>query len=123
MHVRLASEARRPFSEPEWQHGGGSDTTVVLTLCEACPLADEIGRPQSRMKKMLAMNMSRNVPARALILAEFECSILAEKARSGAPSSIEAVFLEVSCGRGRGRGHERGHGRGSRRRGRQKRGW
>jgi len=56
MHVRLASEARRPFSEPEWQHGGGGDTTVVLTLCEACPLADEIGRPQSRMKKMLAMS-------------------------------------------------------------------
>ena len=97
MHAGLASVARRPASEPEWQHGGGGDTTDVLPLCEACcPLADEIGSwPQSMTKKMLAMNTSSNVPARILIFAAFECSIfMAETARSGVPSCIEAVFLE-----------------------------
>ena len=32
---------------------------------------------------------------RALILAELKCSILAETARSGVPSSIEAVFFNL----------------------------
>ena len=89
---RMASVARRPSCEPEWQHGGGGDTTDMLALCEACPLADEVGRPQSRMKKMLPMNMIQNVPAAAralFFLAEFECSILAETStRSGEPSFI-----------------------------------
>ena len=88
------SVARRPSCEPEWQHGGGGDTTDVLHLCEASPIADEIGWPNCRTKKMLAMNTSKNVPALSLLLAAFECSIfMAETAKSGVPSSIESCFF------------------------------
>ena len=67
----MASVARRPSCEPEWQHGGG---TTLLPLCEPPP-GSANAKPPSNQKwnaqtvTKIATNAARARPARALSVA------------------------------------------------------